>query len=58
MSHVISMHLPDDPRQTAVGDLAKVIPCPVAPRFEHSTLVLRAEQNPKSSTDLNFFIYF
>jgi len=27
MSHVISMHRPGDPRQTAVSDLSKVILC-------------------------------
>jgi len=44
MSHVISMYRPDDPRQTAVSDLSKVILCLVEPRFEHSTLVVRANQ--------------
>jgi hypothetical protein len=32
------------PRQTAVSDLPKVIPCPMAPSFKHSTLVVCAEQ--------------
>jgi hypothetical protein len=32
MSHLISMHLLGDPRQTAVSDLHKIILCPVAPR--------------------------
>jgi hypothetical protein len=44
MSHVISMHRPDDPRQTAVSDLSKVILCLVPRRFEHSTLVVHAKQ--------------
>jgi len=44
MSHVISMHRPDDPKQTAVSALSKVILCLVAWRFEHSTLVVHAKQ--------------
>jgi hypothetical protein len=43
MLHVISMHRPGDPRQTAVSDFSKVIPCLVAPKFEHSTLAVRAK---------------
>jgi len=27
MSHVISRYRPEDPRQTAVSDLSKIIPC-------------------------------
>ncbi len=48
MSHVISMHRPGDPRQTAVSDLSKGIPCLVAPTFEHSTLIVRAKQHNHS----------
>jgi hypothetical protein len=44
MSHVISMHRLDDQRQTAVSDLSEVIVCLVAPRFEHTTFVVRAKQ--------------
>jgi hypothetical protein len=33
------MDRPDDPRQTTISDLSKVIPCLVVSRFEHSTLV-------------------
>jgi len=44
MSHIISMHRPDDPRQTAASDLSKVILCLVVPKFEQSTLVVRAKQ--------------
>jgi hypothetical protein len=40
MSHVIRMHRPSDPRQTAVSDSPKVILCLMAPTFEHSTLVV------------------
>jgi hypothetical protein len=43
MSHVISMHRPDDLRQTAVSGLSKVILCLVAPKFEHSTLIVHAK---------------
>ncbi len=49
MSHVISTHRPDDPRQTAVSDLSKVILCPVAPRFGHSNLVVRAKLHNHSA---------
>jgi hypothetical protein len=42
MSHVISMHRSDDPRQTAFSDLSKVIPYL---RFEYSTLVVRANSH-------------
>jgi hypothetical protein len=45
MSHV---HHPVDPRQTAVSDLFKVILCLMAPRFEHSTLVVCAKQRKHS----------
>jgi hypothetical protein len=45
MSHVISMHRPDDPRETAVSDSSKVILCLVVRRFEHSTLVVHAKQH-------------
>jgi hypothetical protein len=44
MSHVISMHRPGDPRQTAFRDLFNVILYLLTPRFEHSTLVVRAKQ--------------
>jgi hypothetical protein len=44
MSHVISMHRVGDPRQTAVKDLSRFIPCLAAPRFEHSSLVVRSEK--------------
>jgi hypothetical protein len=49
MSHVISMHLPDDPRQIVASDLPKVIPCLVAPSFGHSILVVRAKQHDPSA---------
>ncbi len=45
MLHVVSMHRPVDPRQTAVSELSKVIPCLVAPKFEHNTLAVRAKQH-------------
>ncbi|CAF1224030.1 unnamed protein product [Didymodactylos carnosus] len=40
----------DDPRQAAVNDLPRVILCLVAPRLEHSTLGVRAEQLNHSVT--------
>jgi hypothetical protein len=40
MSHVISKHRSDDPRQTAVSDLTKVVSRLVVPRFEQ----VRAER--------------
>jgi hypothetical protein len=40
---------PGDLRQTAVSDLSKVILCPVALRFEHSTLVARAKLHNHSA---------
>jgi len=43
MSHVISTHRSDDLRQIAVSDLSKVILCLVAPRSEHSALVVRVK---------------
>ncbi len=50
MSHVISMHRPGDPRPTPISDLFKVIlPCLVVPRFEHVTLVVRANQHKHST---------
>ncbi len=49
MSNAISMHRSSDPRQTASSDLSKIIPCLVAPRFEHSTLILRAKQHSHSA---------
>jgi len=49
MSHVMNMDRPDHPRQTAVSDWSKVIPCLLAPSFEHNTLVVRAKQ-PNQST--------
>ncbi len=51
MSHIISMHRLDDSRQTAVSDLSKVILCLVAPRFKHSTVVIRAKQHNHSITE-------
>jgi len=48
MSHVISMHRPDDPRQTLVTDLFKIILCLLALRFEQSTLVVCAKQHNHS----------
>jgi len=44
MSRVINMLRMDDPRETAVGDLSRVILCLVAPMFEHSTLVVAIEK--------------
>jgi hypothetical protein len=49
MSHVISMHRPGDPRQTVVSNVSKVILCLLAPRFEHSTLLVRAKQHNRSA---------
>ncbi len=49
MSHVISMHRLDDPRQTAVSDLSKVILRLVAPRFDHSTLIVCGKQHHHSA---------
>jgi hypothetical protein len=49
MSHVISMHRPGDPRQTAVSNLSKVIVFLVASRFQHSTLVVCAKQHNHSA---------
>jgi hypothetical protein len=50
MSHVISMHRPGDPRQTAVSDFSKVIlPCLMVPRFEDVTLVGLANQHNHSA---------
>jgi hypothetical protein len=49
MSHVISMDRQDCPRQTAVRDLSKVILCLMAPKCEHSTLVVRAKQHNHSA---------
>jgi hypothetical protein len=49
MSHAISMHLPGDPRQTAVSNLSKFILCLVALRFEHSNLVVHAKQHKYSA---------
>jgi hypothetical protein len=49
MSHIISMHRPIDPRQTAFSDLSKIIPCLVAPKFEHSTLAVCAKQHNHSA---------
>jgi hypothetical protein len=43
------MHRLGDPRQTAVSDLSKVILCLVAPKFEQSTLVVRAKQHNHSA---------
>jgi hypothetical protein len=56
MSHVISIYRPGDPRQTAVGDLSEVILCLVAPRFEHSTLVVRAKQHHHSPIAASFYL--
>jgi len=48
------MHLPGDPRQTAVSDLPKVILCLLAPSFEHSTLVLRVKKQNHSAIAARF----
>jgi hypothetical protein len=45
MSDIISIPRPGDPRQTTVSDSSKVILCLAAPRFEHSTLLVRAKQH-------------
>ncbi len=53
------MYHEGDPRQTAVSDLSKVILCPVAPRFEHSTLIVRAKQHNYSAIAANVYdIYY
>ncbi len=49
ISHIIIMHRPADPRQTVVSDLSNVILWLVAPRFEHSTLLVRAKQYKHSA---------
>jgi hypothetical protein len=49
MSHVISMPRRGHSRRTAVSDLSKGIPCLVAPRFEHSNLIVRAKQHNRSA---------
>jgi hypothetical protein len=43
------MHRPGDPKKTEVRELPKVILCPVALTFEHSTLVRRAKQRNHSA---------
>ncbi len=43
------MYRPGDPRQIAVSDLSKAIPCLVALKFEHSTLGVRAKQHNHSA---------
>jgi hypothetical protein len=53
MSHVISMHRPDDSRQTAVSDLSEVILCVVASRFEHGTSVVSVKQHNYSAIEAN-----
>jgi hypothetical protein len=55
MSHIISMHLPGDPRQTAVSDWPKIILYLVAPWFEYSSLVVRTEQHNHSAIGDNLF---
>jgi hypothetical protein len=57
MSHVISMHRPGDPRQTAVRDLSKVILCLVAPSFEHRSSLVLGKQHHYSVRLNNIFIY-
>ncbi len=42
------MHRSEDPRQTAISDLSKVILCLMAPMFEHRTLVVRAKRHNHS----------
>ncbi len=37
-----------DPRQTAINELSKVILSLMVPRFEYSTLVVRAKQHNRS----------
>jgi hypothetical protein len=54
MSHVISMHCPDDPRQTAISDLSQVILCLVVPMFEHTTLIVHAKQHNHSAIAASF----
>jgi hypothetical protein len=49
MSHVISMHRPGDPRETAVSGLSRVILCLVAPRLEQRTLLVRAQEHNQSA---------
>jgi hypothetical protein len=43
------MHCLGDPRQTALSDLYQIIPCLVAPKFEHSALAVRAKQHNQSA---------
>jgi hypothetical protein len=43
------MHRPSDPRQIVVSDLSKIISGPVAPKLEHSTLLVRAKQHNHSA---------
>jgi hypothetical protein len=49
MSYVISMNGTVDPRQTVVSNLSEIIRCLVGPRFEYSTLVVRAKQHNHSA---------
>jgi hypothetical protein len=58
MSHVISMHRPSDPRETAVSDLSKVILFLVGPRLEHSTLVVRVKQHKHTAIATELFRLF
>jgi hypothetical protein len=51
MSHIISIHRP------AVRDLSKVILCLVAPKFEHSTLVVHAKQHNHSAIAANVLTF-
>jgi hypothetical protein len=55
MSHVINMHRPGGPRWIAVSDLCKIIPCLVTPRFEQTTLAVRAKQYYHSVTGFRSF---
>jgi hypothetical protein len=48
-TYVISMHRPGDLCQTAISGLSKVILCLVAPRLEHSTLIVAAKQHNQSA---------
>jgi hypothetical protein len=51
MSHVISMHRPGDPRQTAFSDLSKAALCLRVPGMEHCTLVVHARQRNHSAIE-------
>jgi hypothetical protein len=48
------MHCPDDPRQTAVSDLSKVILYLVLPTFAHIILVVHVKQYNHSAIAASF----